>query len=158
MSERSLAPGGGGGGHFHICAYWVCATRETSIFSPKFPLQSISFLQMTNNKKICSGDHHFQLFFFLQAILSPPTASLLQPAQTICVWAVPRGYSWPECQPDTSYKVGSTDPHFHARARSGVLHFKLDSLQSPLFFTLPWHIPTKIWGEWPPPPPPPPGF
>ena len=38
-------------------------------------------------------------------------------------------------------------PHFHARpgARSGAL--------AHAFFTLPRHIPTKIWGEYPPPPP-----
>ena len=55
--------------------------------------------------------------------------------------AVPRGYSRPECQADASYKVSSGDPHFHPRARSGA---------PPPFFTLPWHIPTKIRGECPP--------
>ena len=28
----------GGGGYFHIYAYWVCAARETPIFNPKFPV------------------------------------------------------------------------------------------------------------------------
>ena len=32
-SKRSYL---GGGGYFHIYAYWVCAARETPIFSPKF--------------------------------------------------------------------------------------------------------------------------
>ena len=41
----------------------------------------------------------------------------------------------------------SGDPHFHRSTRS--------SFRSPChFFTLPRHIPTKIWGEYPPPPPP----
>ena len=58
-----------------------------------------------------------------------------------------------------------------AQARSGALHFRAQnglssfrrppfsrstgsSFRSPChFFTLPWHIPTKTWGEYPPPPP-----
>ena len=31
-------------------AYWVCAARETPIFSPEFPFQSISFSQITKKK------------------------------------------------------------------------------------------------------------
>ena len=31
----------GGGGYFHMYAYWVCAARETPIFSPEFPFRSI---------------------------------------------------------------------------------------------------------------------
>ena len=39
----NVAPGGGGGGEgTSICMpYWVCAARETPIFSPEFPFQSI---------------------------------------------------------------------------------------------------------------------
>ena len=81
---------GGGGGHFHICAYWVCAIFETPIFSPKFSLQSISFSQIT--EKSAPEHHHFRVFAapetiifkisYLQAVSSPPTAGLLRPART----------------------------------------------------------------------------
>ena len=47
----------GGGGYFHMCAYWVCAMRETPIFSPEFLFQSIHILfsKITNKQqqKIC---------------------------------------------------------------------------------------------------------
>ena len=39
-------PRGGGGGYFNMYAYWVCAARETPIFSPEFPFRSISFSQI----------------------------------------------------------------------------------------------------------------
>ena len=56
-------------------AYWVCAARETPIFSPEFSFRSISFSQITKIIRsgaspfytfcgFCrSGDHHFQNFF-----------------------------------------------------------------------------------------------
>ena len=34
-------PGGGGGTSIIMYAYWVCAARETPIFSPEFPFRSI---------------------------------------------------------------------------------------------------------------------
>ena len=71
--QRTAIPGPGG--YFHMYAYWVCATRETPIFSPEFPFRSISFSQITKKSVLqhhyftffggfCrSGDHHFQNFF-----------------------------------------------------------------------------------------------
>ena len=75
-SERNT---GGGGGTSIMYAYWVCAARETPIFSPEFPFRSISFSQITPPKKknpfrsitilhflsgfSRSGDHHFQNVF-----------------------------------------------------------------------------------------------
>ena len=41
-------------------AYWVCAARETPIFSPEFPFRSISFSQ--NYQKIRSGASPFYIF------------------------------------------------------------------------------------------------
>ena len=41
-------------------AYWVCAARETPIFSPEFPFRSISFSQIT--KKSVPEHHHFKFF------------------------------------------------------------------------------------------------
>ena len=42
-SETSCRPTsqGGGGTSIIMYAYWVCAARETPIFSPEFPLRSI---------------------------------------------------------------------------------------------------------------------
>ena len=77
---------GGGGGGTSICAYWVCVIFEIPIFSPKFPLQSISFSQIT--EKSAPEHHHFRVFgnflplqletiifkmSYLQAVSSPPT-------------------------------------------------------------------------------------
>ena len=45
--------------HFHICAYWARAIFETPIFNPKFPLQSISFSQIT--EKSAPEHHHFRV-------------------------------------------------------------------------------------------------
>ena len=42
-------------------AYWVCAARETPIFSPEFPFRSISFSQ-NNYQKIHSGASPFYIF------------------------------------------------------------------------------------------------
>ena len=81
----SDAPRGGGGGYFHMYAYWVCAARETPIFSPAFPFRSISFSQIPKKSVpehhhltffggFCrSGDHHFQNFL-ISTRSSPPTA------------------------------------------------------------------------------------
>ena len=104
--------GGGGGGYCHIYAYWVCAARETPIFSPNFPIRSISFSQ--NVKIFRSGVSPFYNFFAVQdtiifeislrsSHLSPPTAGLL--SQT------PR--------------ARSGAPHFDARARSRAPCFSL---------------------------------
>ena len=41
-------------------AYWVCAARETPIFSPEFPFRSISFSQIS--KKSVTEHHHFTFF------------------------------------------------------------------------------------------------
>ena len=50
----------GGGGYFHMYAYWVCTARETPIFSPEFTFRSISFSQIT--KKSVPEHHHFTFF------------------------------------------------------------------------------------------------
>ena len=50
-------------GHFHTCAYWVCATWETTSFSPKFPLQSIiMFTNKTHTQKKRSEASPFYSF------------------------------------------------------------------------------------------------
>ena len=52
--------------------------------------------------------------------------------------------------------IRSGDRHFHARAPSSLRRpafLRSSSIRSSPFFTLPRHIPTKIWDECPPPPP-----
>ena len=83
-------------------AYWVCAARETPIFSPKFPFRSISFSQIT--KKSSPEHHHFTFFAVPETIIfkialisthsSPPTTGS---APTQSVLRRPG-----LCQPDAS--------------------------------------------------------
>ena len=123
---RATARGGGGASILHI-AYWVCAARETTIFSPKFSLRSISFSQMT--KKIRSGASPLYIFLPLQR----PSFSRI-----LCVKAFHR-HPWPalrsgsalgisgrlEWQPDASYTVSSGDPTFtlELAPEPPILHF-----------------------------------
>ena len=175
------APGGGGGGeYFHMYAYWVCAARETPVFSPDFPFRSISFSQIPK-KKCVPEHHHFKYFggfcrsrnhpiIFKISLISirssPPTAGS---ARTQSVrqrrGLARRVLTVPESE--TGIFTLKTD-----QARSGAPHFQAQngssSFRSPAFprstgssfrspcpyFTLPRHIPTKIWGEYPPPPSP----
>ena len=68
---KTATRGGGGGTSIIMYAYWVCAAKETPIFSHEFPVRSISFSQITKNSVhhfkffggFCrSGDPHFQNF------------------------------------------------------------------------------------------------
>ena len=73
----------------------------------------------------CSGALHFSLFCGAPGFAAGQSASQTRPT------------------------VRSTDPHFHnqlPRARSGAP-------PPPQFFIFSRHIPTNIWGEYPPPPP-----
>ena len=106
-------------------AHWVCAARETPIFSPKFPFQSISFSQMTkksgpehyNFNFFCrSGDHHFQNFFNFNPVHRLPRRA--GSARTQSVRQRPglvAGQSASQSHPGSS-----GDPHFHARPWSSV--------------------------------------
>ena len=97
----------------------------------------------TNNRKIRSGaspfvsfcrfgDHHFQNFFTFKPFRR-------RPRPVFC--GQPRGYSRPECS--------RTRPTSQLR-RPPIS--RSSPLRSPTFFTLPWHILTKMWAECPPPP------
>ena len=174
---RDVSPGGG---YFHMYAYWVCAARESPIFSPEFPFRSISFSQITQKSVpehhhftffggFCrSGDHHFQNFFNFNPFIAShgrlsPNASAVASRQF-------RRFAF-----SRSKRIKLVpEPHIFmlkmAQARSGAPHFQAQngssSFQSPAFsratgslfrspdpfFTLPRHIPTKIWGEYHPPP------
>ena len=99
-------------------AYWVCAARETPIFSPEFPFRSISFSQITPKSVpehhhftffggFCrSGDHHFQNFFNFNPFIA----------------------SHGRLSPNAKYSVSgrSGDAHFHAQNGSS-------SFRSPSF-------------------------
>ena len=112
--SECFSPRGGGGGHFHICSYWVGAIWETPIFSPKFPLQSISFSQMA--KKSAPEHHHFTYlplrrtsfskFLYLQAVPSPPTAGSLAANP-----GVTASQSAGQTHPTSQFRRGA-DPHF----------------------------------------------
>ena len=97
ICECSRPREGGGGGTSIMYAYWVCAARETPIFSPKFPFWSISFSQMTQYSAL--EHYHFTFFAVPETIISqfirssmhssPPAVGLLQPART---QSVPRNF------------------------------------------------------------------
>ena len=128
-------------------AYWVCAARETPIFSPEFPFRSISFSQITKKSVpehhhftffggFCrSGDHHFQNFFNF----NPFIASHGRLSPNAKRSAAPRVSSRPERQPDASWQFRRLafsrskriklvpEPRIFklktAQARSGAPHF-----------------------------------
>ena len=195
---EGVSPGGGGGCTSIMYAYWVCAGRETPIFSPELPFRSISFSQITQKSVpehhhftflggFCrSGDHHCQNFFNFNPFIAAPMHGRLSPnAKRL---AAPRVSGRPERQPDASWQFRrfafsrskriklvpepriftlktAQAPSFWSpafQAQNGSSSFRSpacsrstgNSFRSPgPFFTLPRHIPTKIWGEYPPPHP-----
>ena len=151
--------GGGGGGHFHICAIF-----ETPVFSPKFPLQSISFSQITEIS--APEHHHFRVFAapetiifqisYLQAVSSPPTVGLLRPADGERSGVI--------AAPETTNFMLEPAPETHlftlapARARARDQHFHAQTTPEPHIFHLAvahtLYLP-KCGSSAPPPPPPP---
>ena len=157
-----------GPGHFHmevprahfqlLWAYWVCSIFKTPIFNPKFPLQSISFSQITEIS--APEHHHFRVFAATKNIIlkfSPSTAGLLRLARARSVppalrarSGAPTGPRGQRCYIFTLFRSGS-----RPLERLSYPCKKINKpLQSPTFFHSPWHIPTKMWVECPPPPPP----
>ena len=135
-----------GGGYFHMYAYWVCAARETPIFSPEFPFRSIS--QISKKKSVpehhhftflggfCrSGDHHFQNFFNFNPFIASHGGSARTQRRGLArrVLAIPESPIFtlkriklvpePPIFKLKTAQARSGDPHFHARpgARSGAL-------------------------------------
>ena len=110
------------GGYFHMYAYWVCAARETPIFSPEFPFRSISFSQITKKSVpehhhftfsggFCrSGDYHLKIFFNFNPFITP------------------HGRLSPNAKHSAAPRVSgrSGDSHFHAQNGSS-------SFRSPAF-------------------------
>ena len=146
-------------------AFRVCATRETPIFSPKFPLQRISFctnpLQSitinifaapeTTIFKISLPSSRFIAAHGRLTAASPNAkrsgrAPGLQPARVPARRVLQSQFRRPAFSRSSSLTELETSslrsPAFSRSTRSRA--------PPPPFFTLPWQIPTKIWGECPP--------
>ena len=131
-------------------AYWVCAARETPIFSPEFPFRSISFSQnyqknpehhhFTFFDGFCrSGDHHFQNFFnFNPFIASHGRFNPKSVRQRCGVLAVPEIRIFTPQNGSSSFRCPRISPRSNrfklvpeprifklktAQARSGAPHF-----------------------------------
>ena len=138
---NNLASRGGGGGYFHMYTYWVAYHFH------KLPTNSVP---EHHHFKIFGGfcrsrDHHFQNVFNFNPFIAS------------------HGRLSPNAKRSAAPRVSgrSADSHFHAQNGSssfGSPTFSRStgsSFRNPCpFFTSPRHIPTKIWGEYPPPPPP----
>ena len=131
-------------------AYWVCVALETPIFSPKFPIWSISFSQMTQYS--APEHHHFTFFAVSETIIftislrsshsSPPAVGLLQPAPGV------------SGRPDASYSQFRRPPLSRSSLLWSPAFSRSSSVRSPAFFTLlelgRGSIPTNIWGDFAP--------
>ena len=126
----------------YMYAYWVCAARETPIFSPKFPLRSISFSQMTQYS--APEHHHFTFLPFWRPSFS----------QFLYVQVILLRLQLAKTRPT----VSSGDPQFHARARSGAPHFHARARPTHFSLCRSTCLPTFGASTPPPPPPPPPGI
>ena len=165
-------------------AYWVCAARETPIFSPEFPFRSISFSQIT--KKIRSGASPFYIFWRILPFRKPSFPNFFNFNPFIASHgrlspnakrsAAPRVSSRPERQPDASWQFRRLafsrskwiklvpDPRIFkpktAQARSGAPHFHArpgarSGTRAHFSLCRGTYLP-KLWVSSPPPPPPPP--
>ena len=135
-------PGGGGGGRvLPLCMHIGYVPRERPP-----PFRSISFSQITKKSVpehhhftffggFCrSGDHHVQNFFNLIPFIASHGRSVRRSG-------------------DTQYHAqnGSSSfrsPAFSSSFRSPTFSRSTGSPFRSPFFTLPRHIPTKIWGEY----------
>ena len=117
------------------------AVPETIIFNISFRRVTFSAPRVSQTRPGSSGESHFQRRGLARRVLAVPES----PIFTL-----------------KTDQARSGAPHF--KAQNGSSSFRSppfsrstgSSFRSPCqFFTLPRHIPTKIWGEYPPPPPPP---
>ena len=160
---------GGGGGVVlpYICILGMCRARDPH-FQPWISVPE--HIIFTNYQKIRSGASPYYIladFAVPETIIfkislistrsSPPTLTAGCVRQRRGLAAVPeiRIFTLKTDQ------ARSGAPQFHAQngssscRRPAFSRSTGSSFRSPCpFFTLPRHIPTKIWGEYPPPPPP----
>ena len=153
-------PGGGG-----ALPYWVFSIFETPNFSPKFPLQSISFSHTHTHTKSAPEHHHFRVFTALETIIFKMSlsSSCFIAAHGRFTSASPntkRLASAPGLQPARVparriLHVSSGDPQFHARACSRAPHFHARAAPEPPIFQFAIAHTYQNVGRVPPPPPPP---
>ena len=139
---------------------------------PKNPFRSITILHFLADYFCRSGDHQFQnVFNFNPFIASHGRLSPVRQRRGLAAVPDIRIFRIFTLKTD---QARSGAPHFHAQNGSSSFRnpafssskrlklvrephiFTLDRELVPepcQFFTLPRHIPTKIWGEYPPPPP-----
>ena len=104
----------------------------------KFPLRRITVLHFLPLRRPT-----FSKFLYIQAVPCRARSAYCSPPERKEFGQQP-GVSG---RPDASYSQFQS-PHCHAWARSGALHFHPRARSgTPPFFTLPRHIPSKIWGE-----------
>ena len=169
-----------GGGYFHnVCMLGMCLARgERPPFSalnfrsgayhfhklPENPFRSINILIFLADFAVPET-----IIFKISLISSPPTSGSARTHSVRQRRGLAAGQSASQKRPGSS-----GDSHFHGQNgsssfrspenKNGPSSFRspafsrstVSSFRSPCpFFTLPRHIPTKIWDEYPPPPPPP---
>ena len=123
-------------------AYWVCAARETPIFSPEFRSGAYHFHTKKNVPEhhhftfFCrSGDHHFPNFFNFNPFIASHSLLSLNAKRSAAPWVSGQ----PERQPDASWQFWRLafsrskrvklvpEPRIFtlktAQARSGAPHF-----------------------------------
>ena len=140
-------------------AYWVCAARETPIFSPEFLFRSISFSQIS--PKSVPEHHHFTfladfavpetVIFRTQSVRQRRGLAAGQSASARRVLAIPESSIFTL----KTALARSGAPHFYAQNGSNSFRRPSfsrtgSSFRSPCpCFTLPRHIPMpKFGGEY----------
>ena len=155
-------------------AYWVCAARETPIFSPEFPFRSISFSQITKNLFWSITILHFladfaipETIIFKNSLIStrssPPTVgSARTQFRRLAFSCSKRVKLVPEPRSLTlkMAQARSGAPHFHTQNGSSSFRSPAfscstgSSFRSPgQFFTLHGTYLPKFGVSTPPPPP-----
>ena len=174
VNTKSYVPGGGVLPYVCINGY---VPRERPPFSAlnlrsgayhfhKF--SNISLRSITILYSFCrSGDHNFRNFAAHGRLTQPSSASSLRsPAlsrpshssslRSLAFFTLPRrsGVSGrPESPPDASYSPFRRPAFSRSSSPSSLrspAFLRSSSNRRPPFFTLPRHIPTKTWGEYPP--------
>ena len=147
--------GGGGGGYFHICMHigYVPPRERPPLSTLNFRSGAYHFHKWPTNPVWSITTLHFLPFrrpSFSTFLECQPLHCFPRPAQP----GLAAGQSASQTRPGSS-----GDPHFHVQNGSSSVRspafsrstVELGPEPGP-FFTLPRHISTNIWGEYPPPP------
>ena len=167
---KPLKPGGGGGGGLlpYVCILGMCRARDPH-FQPWISVPE--HIIFTNYPKSVPEHHHFTFFggFCRSGDHNFPNFFHFNP------FIASHGRFSPNAKHSAAPRVRSRSGDTHFPAQNGSSLFwsppfssskRLKLVPEPHIFTLdrepvpeplpilPRHIPTKIWGEYPPPPPP----